>query len=507
MEHSTLPLAMPRGPHPGRWLWLGQAALLVIGLAALFLGLMLAPWLTLGAMLLFALSVPALAVAWHYPEFALVALVFLGSRMLDPRFIEIRLPIGGGLELPDIGLLGVAVVSVVRNALRGRAILPRSWVLVPYVALSWLAVFSAALAVLWRGVEVSWALSELRGLAYYTTLLLVMWNIRERAQLVRLLVGLFAIGLFIVTIMLIQQFVGPVPLFAGQDNTSWQIIGQQGGGITRIRPPAHVLLYFISILAYVLVAYVRHPAMKALMLGLAVFLNLALLLTFTRSQWVASGLAMVTALALFPAQARKALCALALALLAVAAVLFVWQRDQVEQFTSEINFATPLVMRIESIFTLDETLNSYSAQTRYMQTYAAADAIQANPLLGVGLGNAYRGLTQAEANTRYTRFVRFIENSYLYMTTKMGFPALLVFGALIAAVLLSAWRNFQTVRDPLLRGVSLACLVAFGGLVVWAFNHPLFMLPEYTIMVGAIIGISEAVGLIDRGDLRYERAL
>jgi O-antigen ligase len=210
---------------------------------------------------------------------------------------------------------------------------------------------------------------------------------------------------------------------------------------------------------------------------------------------------------LFPARARKALCALALAFLAVAAVLLFWQRDEVEQFTSEVNFATPLVMRIESIFTLDETLNSYSAQTRYMQTYAAADAIKANPLLGVGLGNAYRGLTQAEANTRYTRFVRFIENSYLYMTTKMGFPALLVFGALIAAVLLSGWRNFQTVRDPLLRGVSLACLVAFGGLVVWAFNHPLFMLPEYTIMVGAIIGISEAVGLIDRGEVRYESAL
>lgn len=496
------PAALAASPHlnPEHWPWPLKALVVLGGLAVLFAGLLLFPTLMLGGMLLFALGVPALAVAWRYPELALVVLVFLGSRLLDPRFIEIRLPVGGGIELSDLGLLGMALISVLRIARQGQAILPRSWVLVPYVALSWLAVFSAALAVLARQVEVSWALSELRGLAYYTTLLLVMWNIRERAQLVRLLAGLFAIGLFIVCIMLVQQFVGPVPLFAGQDNTSWQIIGQQGGGITRIRPPAHVLLYFISILSFVLVGYVRSPVAKLGLIGLAVFLNVALLLTFTRSQWVASGLALTAALVVFPSQARAALAALALVFVLAMGALFVAQRERFEAFVAEVNFATPLVERIESLFELDETLNSYSAQTRYFQTYAALDSIEANPVLGVGLGNAYRGLTAAEANSRYTRFVRFIENSYLYLTTKMGVPALLIFGGLITAVLLSAWRNFQRARDPLLKGISLACLVSVGGLVAWAFNHPLFMLPEYTIMVGTIVGISEAAGLIDRGE-------
>jgi O-antigen ligase len=361
--------------------------------------------------------------------------------------------------------------------------------------------------VLLRHVEVSWALGELRGIAYYTTLVLVMLNVRERAQMVRLLFGLFVIGLFIVCIMLVQQFVGPVPLFAGQDNTSWQIIGQSGGGITRIRPPAHVLLYFISLLAFVLAAYVRQPGVKALMLGTALFLNMALLLTFTRSQWVASTLAIGFSLLVFPSQARAALLGLAAVMVLAAGVLFAVERERFDEFASEINFATPLVERIESLFELDETLNSYSAQTRYFQTYAALDSIRNNPVTGVGLGNAYRGLTAEEANSRYTRFVRFIENSYLYMTTKMGIPALLIFGALIAAVLLSAWRNFTRARDPFLKGVSLACLVSFGGLVVWAFNHPLFMLPEYTIMVGVIIGISEAASQIDRGVMSHESAL
>ncbi len=504
---GTFPTQAPPALNPARWPGPLKVAAAAGGLAVLFLALLLFPWYTLGAMLLFALSVPAVILAWHYPEFALVALVFLGSRLLDPRFIEIRLPIGGGIELPDIALLGLTAVSFVRNLKRGQAVLPRSWVLVPFVALSWLAIFSAALSVLLRAVEVSWALSELRGIAYYATLLLVMWNIHERAQLVRLLGGLYLIGLFIVMIMLIQQFVGPVPLFAGQDNTAWQIIGQSGGGITRIRPPAHVLLYFISILAFVQAAFARHPFTKALLFGLAVFLNLALLLTFTRSQWVASGLAMTGALLVFPRAARATLIVMGAAGLLAGGLLFVAQRDQFETFVSEVNFATPLVERIESIFELDETLNSYSAQTRYFQTYAALDSIEANPVLGVGLGNAYRGLTAAEANSRYTRFLRFIENSYLYLTTKMGIPALLIFGALIVTALLSGWRSFHRARDPLLRGVSLACVMSLAGLVVWAFNHPLFMLPEYTIMVGVIVGISEATGLIARGEVLHESAV
>jgi hypothetical protein len=49
--------------------------------------------------------------------------------------------------------------------------------------------------------------------------------------------------------------------------------------------------------------------------------------------------------------------------------------------------------------------------------------------------------------------------------------------------------------------------MSLAGLVVWAFNHPLFMLPEYTIMVGVIVGISEATGLIARGEVLHESAV
>jgi O-antigen ligase len=129
------------------------------------------------------------------------------------------------------------------------------------------------------------------------------------------------------------------------------------------------------------------------------------------------------------------------------------------------------------------------------------DSIRNHPVTGVGLGNAYRGLTAREAETRYTRFVRFIESSYLYVATKMGLPGLAILIWFVLASVLGGWRNYRAAADPVLKGLSLACVASLAGVLVWAFVHPLLMLPEYTINIGLIIGLSEAVGLLTRGEV------
>jgi O-antigen ligase len=468
-------------------------------LAALFAAIALRPERTLLLMVVFGLGLPALIVAWRFPDLGILGLVFLGSRILSTRLIEIRLPVGGGIELPDLALIALLGLSLLRQAQRNNLHLPASWVLPPLALWMWLALFSALWAIIELDVEVSWAMSELRGLAYFAVFVLVMWEITTRQRLKRLIFGLFVIGLLVIGLMLIQQFVGGVPLLAGQQDTTWQIIGTRQG-ITRIRPPAHVLLYFLSILSFVLAAFVRHLGARLLLFGVTIFMNLALLLTFTRSQWVASALAIVMCFFLLPGRARWSLIGLAGALAVGGMLIYATQRDTLFALTRERNFATPLVMRIESIFELDQTLDSYSAQTRYMQTGAALDSIQQHPWMGVGLGNAYRGLTQREAVTRYTRFTRFVENSYLYIPVKMGIPSLLIFGWMAVTVLWSGWRIFRRQSDPLLQGISLTCWVCFAGILVWAFNHPLLMLSEYTIMIALIIGLSEAVGRMHIGE-------
>jgi O-antigen ligase len=476
------------------------AARVVAALAAIAL-LLLAVWLQPERVLLLiaagALGLLALAASWRMPELGLVGLVFLGSRILDPHMIEIRLPIGGGLELPDLALAGLGAMALVRLWQRRYEPLPASWPSVPLLVFLWLAVLSAAYALFVRGVEPSWALTELRGLGYYSVFFLILLEIRRPAQMWRLLAGLFGVGLLTVLIMLIQQFVGPVPLLASLDSTSWQIIGGDGG-LTRIRPPGHVLLYFLSIAAVVLGVLARRPGQRLALLGLGAFMNLALLLTFTRSQWVASALALVVCLVLLPSRIRLALVAAGICLVAVGVLVLAAQRERLAEFVSHENFATPLVARLESVFELDETLDSYSARTRYFQTEAALEAIREEPWTGVGLGNAYRGLTSEEARTRYTRFVRFIENSYLYLTTKMGLPALIVFGVLALTLLISGLRTYLAAPEGNLKALSLACLASFVGILVWGFLHPLLMLPEYTLAIGVVAGISEATGQLIR---------
>jgi hypothetical protein len=488
------PLHPTRWPRPLRWL------VAIVLLTLLFGAVAWRPDQSLAGMVGFALVLPGLIMAWRYPDFGLMVLVFLGSRILSPSLVEIRLPIGGGLELPDLTLAGLGALALLRQRQNNNLHLPRSWVLPPLFVWIWLAVFSALWAIIELDVEVSWAMSELRGIGYFSVALLVMWEITSRHRLKRLVIGLFAIGMLVIGLMLVHQFFGAVPLLVGQQDSTWQIVGSRQGGITRIRPPAHVLLYFLSMLSLVLGAFVRHAGAKMVLFGLTVFMNLALLLTFTRSQWVASALAMAMCFFLLPRTARISLIGLAAVLAVVGSLIYTTQRDHIVALASERNFATPLVMRIESIFVLGETLDSYSAQTRYMQTDAALDSIQQNPWMGVGLGNSYRGLTQREAVTRYTRFTRFIENSYLYIPTKMGLPSLAIFGWLALAVFWSGWNNFRRQTDPLLQGVSLTCWVCFAGILVWAFNHPLLLLSEYTIMVALIIGLSEAVGRLKTGD-------
>jgi O-antigen ligase len=239
-------------------------------------------------------------------------------------------------------------------------------------------------------------------------------------------------------------------------------------------------------------------------LGLGVFLNLALLLTFTRSQWVASALALAVGLLLLPGRIRLGLIAGALGLVVVAGLVIATQRERWAKFVGTENFATPLVARMESVVELDETLDSYSARTRYFQTDAALEAIREQPWAGVGLGNAYRGLTSEEARTRYTRFVRFIENSYLYLTTKMGLPALMLFSALALALLVSGLRAYRLAPAGRLRALSLACLASFVGILVWGFLHPLLMLPEYTLAIGVVTGIGEAASQLIRNRVHQQ---
>ena len=131
-------------------------------------------------------------------------------------------------------------------------------------------------------------------------------------------------------------------------------------------------------------------------------------------------------------------------------------------------------------------------------TQAAEDSITRNPFCGVGLGNSYRRIASGESLDHYSRFSRFMENSYLYIATKMGLPSLAVFAWLMATVLVVIYRSFRSARDPTLKGLSLASLAAVVGILFWGITHPVLFSPQHTLTVGLIGGIGEAMGTMNR---------
>ena len=473
-------------------------ALLVVLLVGLGAALIVEPWLSAIAMVVLAFGSAGVLLLWRYPELGLVLFVFLGAQILHPDTLDLRLPIGGGLETSDLVLLGLAGLFFSKQLLRPGFRLQSTRFLAPFAILFALALFSTLRATLLLGVEVPWSFGELRGIAYLFILLLTTWELRQREQIIRLFIGLFLVALVTVGLMIAQQFVGSIPLVAGQETTGWQIIDIGRGGITRIRPPGHLLLYYLSVVAFAMMAFSPGKGRRTVMLALTLLLNLVLLLTFTRSQWLASILAILTCALFVPRAAKLWLAAITLGVVFVASAIFMSNPSSALQSIQNNPSMGALLPRIQTMVSFEETLDTYAQSTRKFQTQTALDSINRNPALGVGLGNAYRRLTPDEAQSRNPRFARFLENSYLYIATKLGVPALVIFGWLITTIVFVSYKAMKSARDPTMKAIGLASFATLIGLIVWGFTHPVLFLPEHTLVIGLVGGIAESMRRMNR---------
>lgn len=489
----------------------------VLGLGLLAVSLHLAPTITAPALAVFGLGLPLLLLAWCRPEFGLLALIFLTSSFFPADIVDVRLPIGGGLELRDLVLLGMLGLLSFRGLVRKRLSLP--WWPVGLALLVFLgfALFSAFYALFFQGVESNWALNDLRSFMYYTIFFVTGWAIRRRRQLAIALAGLFVIADLTAGIIILQQFLGiENRLLAEMSGTNWQV-GQQdaasdGFGAVRIVPPGHVLMYFMMVVAFCLmVSAQRDRRLRAISLLQFLYLNAGLLLTYTRAQWIAAasalGFIFVIVVLVYKAQLARYLVVGIPVLLLVLSVYGLFGAALHESM-GNVPFVNTFIDRALSIFTPSETLESYSLEWRIFETEEALRSISEHPLLGVALGNAYREVTtlQGEAAGRFSgleagrlsRFTRYIHSSYLSIAVKMGLPALLSFLWFCAAFLVKGWQLYRNLSKRFLKGIVLAVLAGFIGLLMWSILHAHFVEAESTSVVGLMVGLIASVQYMQR---------
>lgn len=491
---------------------LGLALLLFS--AALVAGLFVAPEVTAVALAAVGIGVPSLWLFWAYPTAGALTVLMLTSSFFPVEIIDIRLPVGG-LDLRDLSLLAVLGLLVLRQWRDGKLTFPWWHVSGPLTIFLALAVFSAAYALLYRGVAPNWAMSELRILVFYSVFFIVAWSIKTRRELTILLVGAFILADLTTLVILVQQSLGQDnPLLAAMTRGSgWRVwdagAGGSGFGAVRVIPPGHVLMYVLSTLAFVLmVASPVSPARRAFYAGQLLFLGLGLLLTFTRAQWLASAIAFLLVFANLTASEKKRLLGYTAVGVLITLVVYGSFGPQLERALGQAPITETISERVMTMFQPEETLQSGSLQWRVYETDKGIEAIAREPVLGVGLGNSYRETTplywgNMENNVRFTRFVH---NSYIYVATKMGITGLAVLMWFSLAFLFFGWRWYKNAKDERFKRIALGLLTSFVGLMTWAFTHPHFMQVESTAVIGMMAGIMASMQTISERESATESA-
>lgn len=447
----------------------------------------------------------AARLAWRHPELGLLLIVFFVSDIISSDQIAISL---GGFRVhpDDLTLIGVVALFACWGLYRQRMVISHWSFVGPLMALAGFAVFSALYALVDQRVDPVLIMGELRPPLYSVGCVVAAMLIVRRDQLLILLAGLFVIADLTAGAIIVHQFTAVPPSLGNVPPSGiWQVetMTDLGGGFGSVRvvPPSHVLLYLMENLACCLV--LCPPKIRwarAALLAQCAFLGVALLLTYTRAQWVATAIALTLIVVFLPRAARKTLGrGLYVAAPAIAVALCLVAGGAIG--TGEGGTVQALASRATSIITPNSTLNTASLQWRAFEDQAAFNAISDHPVVGVGLGNDYRNITllQGEASGWLwdlggpSRLTRMAHNSYLYLTVKMGIPALLTFFWFAIAFLIGGTRVYFRLPAGPEKLVVLATVASFPGLLFWAIFEAQLMRQGGMVAIGLMVGIVVAI--------------
>jgi O-antigen ligase len=263
------------------------------------------------------------------------------------------------------------------------------------------------------------------------------------------------------------------------------------GGV-RIIPPGHVLMYVLSLVAFsLMMAPGQSHRSRALLAVQFVFLNISLLFTYTRAQWIASAVALALMIMALSWDAKRRMAGFLIKAIPVLALAYYFFGAAFQETLANSAFVTLLEHRVRSIFTPAETLESFSLEWRIFETGEALRSVGEHPILGVGLGNVYRepALLHGEAADGYYRLIRYVHNSYLYLAVKLGLLGLFACLWFVLAFLIGGLRAYLRMPGGPYKQATLAILAGLIGILLWSITQSLLMQGETTLVIGLMGGL------------------
>jgi hypothetical protein len=425
------------------------------------------------------------------PEIAVIGYLVLTSSLIaekqNPGFgIAI-----GTMYATDVILLGAFVLIVVRLLAEPGFSIVRTPLNVPMISFMAVAAVSTVGGIVRSWVAFEDSLGEARSVASYLLFFVVVNLVRDERQLRWLGKGLCLLACAVAAMMAIQYAIGSSLTVVPGRVESLRTEGQVYAGVTRLIPPGASLVTVMFTVTTVMVSMQRVKAMGAAKLFQWLLLGLGLLLTFFRSYWVTTGLSLLILALISSGHTRRrlAMCCLVAALLV--APLFLFARMEAKSPPMEL-----LQASADRLLSLgrEETYADSDSSLRYrdIENKYALFQIASQPILGLGLGAAYRPFLIGR-DWEGVRGTAFIHNGHLWLIVKTGLLGYLAFAWLSAVFLFRGFKYWRRVPKLWMRATVLGFTLAYLATLIISVVEPTLLYQSWTPVIGVMLGFNEAV--------------
>ena len=414
-----------------------------------------------------------LLVSWRI-EYGVLAVLALVSGILHEAF----LPSFSLLRAGDLSFFAVVAITVASGYKLSKGFQRSELKLwIPFVAFLFLVPVSVVHAYFLLGLPPKDVFGEGRHLMFLLLfpLTVAVLNTQERVR--RFILGLLLLGVLFSLGQIVQSFFhvrifgdsGRLVMAQTLDVKSYDATISNTGGLNII-----VLVLFTAVGCYVL-----KDIKTFKFLSLSALSGVGILLTFGRTTWGVALLGLVVVVYLLGLRKSGPMLVWSLVGSSLAFALLI---------TFKPAMLDALVVRATSIE--KEIEYGSSAAWRYYEAGQVLPQIAANPILGLGLGAAYRAPARSDALPEQ---VRYIHNGYLYMASKLGVPALALFVWCVGLILLWAWRGARTEQDPRSRAVHAAICASVLGVLLASITEPHLMRDSSVAFLGVLAGLTVAL--------------
>lgn len=430
----------------------------------------------------------------HGPEIALLGILIITSSIGFKDRLPV-LSVGIHLEIPDILLLGLLGWIAVRWLFVPGFRIARTPLDRPLLVFYGVTLFSTLVAIVQSSVDLDQAIAAIRIFSYYLTFFVVTNLVRERRQLNFLVNGIFLLATVVAVAMVGQYVLGDsVRLVGSQVGAMEEMPSRTFGDVVRITPPGYsiVMVSFVAILCTLVGAKLKPMGLvRFLQCGL---MGMALLLTFFRSYWAALIAVIFLVMFLVRGADTRRLIGWGVVVMLPAVLLLLVVFNAPDLPVSRLLDAS--WDRLSTVADIGTKGGDPSYNYRKLENGYAWSAIASSPIIGLGLGAAYRPLDPRidlrDAEGLHDRTNQ-IHNSHLGVLLQSGVLGYLSLMWLSLAFLLRGLRNWRHVPNDRLRGVVLGFTLVYLAVLIAAGANSVFMQWFWVPVLGIIMGINEGI--------------